>query len=152
MLILLTSEVWQAESTLKPPSGFKYGTLLKAPPRKLEPWFILWSFFLLRLLCLSINLPYTIAWNTIVTSGLVLLVATWNCYISYKSRYAGFFRVFQIAVRGVERGKFLLVGENWRFYWGGFFYQVKGTWGGVILVIQTLFKAKNSFLWILTIN
>ena len=26
--------------------------LLKLPPRKLEPWLILWSFFLLRLLCL----------------------------------------------------------------------------------------------------
>ena len=31
--------------------------LLKLPPRKLEPWFILWNFFLLRLLCISINLP-----------------------------------------------------------------------------------------------
>ena len=28
------------------------------PPRKLEPWFVLWSFFLLRLLCITINLPY----------------------------------------------------------------------------------------------
>ena len=27
------------------------------PPRKLEPQFILWSFFLLRSLCISINLP-----------------------------------------------------------------------------------------------
>ena len=26
------------------------------------------------------------------------------------------------------------------------FYQVKGTWGWVILMIQTFFKAKNSFL------
>ena len=32
--------------------------LLKLPPRKLEPWFVLWSFFLLWLLCISINLPY----------------------------------------------------------------------------------------------
>ena len=32
--------------------------LLKLPPRKLEPWFVLWSFFLLRLPCISINLPY----------------------------------------------------------------------------------------------
>ena len=29
------------------------------------------------------------AWNTYVISGLVLLVATWNCWISYKNRYAG---------------------------------------------------------------
>ena len=26
-----------------------------------------------------INLPYVHAWNTVVTSGLVLLVAVWNC-------------------------------------------------------------------------
>ena len=32
--------------------------LLKLPPRKLKPWFVLWSFFLLRFLCISINLPY----------------------------------------------------------------------------------------------
>ena len=30
--------------------------LLKLPPRKLESWFVLWSFFLLQLLCISINL------------------------------------------------------------------------------------------------
>ena len=32
-----------------------------------------------RLLCISINLPYVYAWNTVVTSGLVPPVATWNC-------------------------------------------------------------------------
>ena len=32
--------------------------LLKLPPRKLEPWFVLWNFFLLRLFCISINLTY----------------------------------------------------------------------------------------------
>ena len=32
--------------------------LLKVPPRKLEPWFVLWSFFFLRLLCISRNLSY----------------------------------------------------------------------------------------------
>ena len=35
--------------------------------------------FLLRLLCVSLNLPYGYAWNTVFMSGLVLLVATWNC-------------------------------------------------------------------------
>ena len=49
---------------------------LKLPPRKLEPWFVLWSFFLLRLLCISINLPHGHAWNTVVMSGLVL-----SCYL-----------------------------------------------------------------------
>ena len=28
-------------------------------------------------------------WNTVVTSGLVPLVATWNCWTSYKNEYAG---------------------------------------------------------------
>ena len=36
-----------------------------------------------------INLPYGYVWNTVVVSGLVLLVATWNCWISYKNRYTG---------------------------------------------------------------
>ena len=53
--------------------------LLKLPPGKLEPWFILWRFFLLRLFYISINLPYGHAWNTVVMSGLVLLVAAWKC-------------------------------------------------------------------------
>ena len=51
--------------------------LIKLPPRKLEPWFILWSFFLLKLLCISIYPPYAHAWNTVVTPGLVPL----NCYL-----------------------------------------------------------------------
>ena len=61
--------------------------LLKLPPIKLESWFVLWSFFLLRFLGISINIPYNCAWNTVVMSGLVPLVATWNCEISYKNRY-----------------------------------------------------------------
>ena len=36
------------------------------------------NFFLLRLLCISINLPYTHIWNTVVMSGLVPQVITWN--------------------------------------------------------------------------
>ena len=39
--------------------------LLKLPPRKLESWFVLWSFFLLGSLCISINLPYSHAWSTV---------------------------------------------------------------------------------------
>ena len=62
--------------------------LLKLPPRKLEPWFVLWSFLLLRLFCISINLPYSHAWNTVVVYGLVLLVTSWNCWISYINGYA----------------------------------------------------------------
>ena len=37
--------------------------LLKLPPRKLKPWFAPWSFFLLRLLFISINLSYSLVWN-----------------------------------------------------------------------------------------
>ena len=53
------------------------------------PWSLLWSFVLLRLLCILVNLPYSNAWNTDVMYELVLLVATLNCYISYKSEYEG---------------------------------------------------------------
>ena len=31
----------------------------------------------------------TILLNTVVMSGLVLLVATWNCWISYRNGYVG---------------------------------------------------------------
>ena len=37
------------------------------------------KFLSLRLPCISINLPYAHVWNTVVTSGLVPLVVTWNC-------------------------------------------------------------------------
>ena len=51
----------------------RFGTIctifLELAPRKLELWFVLWGFFLLRLLCISINLPYAHVWNTVVTSG-----------------------------------------------------------------------------------
>ena len=58
--------------------------LLKLSLRKLEAWFVLWIFFIQRLPCISINLLY-LAWNTAVMTGLVLLVAAWNFYISYKT-------------------------------------------------------------------
>ena len=53
--------------------------LVKLPPRKLELYFILGSFFPLRLLCISINLPDADVWNSVVMPGLVPLIATWNC-------------------------------------------------------------------------
>ena len=37
--------------------------------------------------------------------------------------------------------------RQWDFAEGNFFCQVMGTWGGVILTIWKLFKAKSSFLW-----
>ena len=40
-------------------------------------------------LYLDVNLPYGHVWKTVVMSGLVLLFATWNCWISYRNGYAG---------------------------------------------------------------
>ena len=39
--------------------------------------------------------------------------------------------------------------ESW---WGEGGYQVVRPWGGMILTIQTIFKAQSSLLWILKIN
>ena len=55
----------------------------------MEPWFVLWSFSLLKLFCIPINLLYGHAWNTVVMFGLTLQVATCNCYISYKNGPTG---------------------------------------------------------------
>ena len=61
-------------------SNLDWGSLsLKLPTRKLVLWFVLWSFVLLRIHCISINLPYSHAWNTVVMSRLVCLIATWKC-------------------------------------------------------------------------
>ena len=71
---------WGWLSLLNQIGALTLSILLNLSPRKLEPWFVLWSFFLLRLLCISINLPYGHAWNTAVMSRLVLLAATWNSW------------------------------------------------------------------------
>ena len=51
-------------------------SMAKTASRKLGA---LTRFSLLRLLCISLNLSYGLAWNTVVMSGLVLLAATWKC-------------------------------------------------------------------------
>ena len=86
LLISMLEKLWL--SPLNWAGALAWYILLKLPPRKLEPWFVLRSFFLLRLLCISINLPYGHVWNTVVMSGLLLLVGTWNCWISCKNGYA----------------------------------------------------------------
>ena len=53
--------------------------IAKTASKKIGASIFLWSFFLLRLLCISVNLPYALVWNTVVTFGLVSLVATLNC-------------------------------------------------------------------------
>ena len=63
--------------------------LLKLPPRKLEPWFVLWRFFLQRFLFISMNLPYSLKWNTVLMTGKVLPGTTWICQINKKNRYLG---------------------------------------------------------------
>ena len=76
---------------LSPPNWIGAVTLfllLKLSSWKLVPSLVLWSFFFMRLLCRSINLPYDHEWNTVVMSGLVLLVATRNYWIGYRNRYA----------------------------------------------------------------
>ena len=56
-----------------------YISIAKTASKKLEPWFVLWSLFPLRLLCISLNLTYSHEWNAVVMSGLVPLVAFWIC-------------------------------------------------------------------------
>ena len=51
--------------------------------RKLEPWFILWSFALLRFLIISINLSYDFAWHNVIITVLRLFsFDIWICVIS----------------------------------------------------------------------
>ena len=54
---------WVWPSLLNWVRALTLSLLLKLPPRKLEVYFVVWSFFLLRLLCISINLPYAHVWN-----------------------------------------------------------------------------------------
>ena len=51
-------------------------------PMKIEQrhWILVkLTFFLLRLLFVSISLPYSLAWNTVSVSWLVFLTAAWIC-------------------------------------------------------------------------
>ena len=64
-------------------------SIAKTASKKIGALICAISFFLLRLLCISINLPYNHVWNTAVMPGLVLLVVTWNCWISYRNGYVG---------------------------------------------------------------
>ena len=60
---------WGWLSLLSWVGALTFSPLLKLSARKLEPWFVLWSFLLLSLFCISINLPYAyyaFAWNTVL--------------------------------------------------------------------------------------
>ena len=69
--------------------AFTLSLLLNWSLRKLESWFVLSCFFPLRFLFVSLSLPSGLAWNTIVSSGEVLLIAAWICWISCRNRYVG---------------------------------------------------------------
>ena len=70
--------------------------------------------------CISINLPYVHVWNTIVTSGLVPLVAPScifvfvacptipNCWASYKNEYAGLLILYMLLLLNPR-----LIAEMW---------------------------------------
>ena len=75
---------WNCLSLLNWIGGLTLSLLLKP----LDSWIVLWSFFLLRLFFISINLPFELTLNTVVMSGLALPVATWICSISYRNGYA----------------------------------------------------------------
>ena len=75
----LLSRYWGCLSLLNWIGVLIFSLLLKLPSKKLELWFILWSFLLLKLLYSSVNLPYGLAWNIFVMSGLMLLAANWKC-------------------------------------------------------------------------
>ena len=51
-------------------------SIAKTASKKIE---VLLSFFLLRLLSGSLDLPYGLAWNTFVMFGLLLVAATGKC-------------------------------------------------------------------------
>ena len=70
---------WNWFSLLNSIGAVTLSLILKLSPRKLELWFFLWNFFLLKLLCISINIWFSLAWNNVVMSGLVLQTATRKC-------------------------------------------------------------------------
>ena len=65
-------------------SKFDWGTYIisiaKAVSKKIEAFSINVSkVSFSKIAVYSINLPFSHVWNTVVTSGLVPLLATWNC-------------------------------------------------------------------------
>ena len=54
-------------------------SIAKTASKKIRALVHFMKFFLLKLLFISTSPPYSLAWNTVVVSGLVLIAATWNC-------------------------------------------------------------------------
>ena len=64
-------------------------SIAKTASKKVGALLYFLSFFFLSLLFMSVNVQYTLAWNTVVMFGLVLLTVTWICQINYRNRYVG---------------------------------------------------------------
>ena len=62
---------WSFLCLLNSIGAFTLSQLIKLTSRKLELWVVLWSFFLQRLLSISINVPYNLQGNIFVMSGQV---------------------------------------------------------------------------------
>ena len=74
-------------------SKFDWGSYIisiaKSATRKIGALIRSMDFLSPEVALISINVPYSLAWNTVVMSGQVLLAATWNCQIRYKNVYVG---------------------------------------------------------------
>ena len=66
---------WSFLCLLNSIGAFTLSQLIKRTSRKLEPWVFLWSFVLQRLVRISIDVPYNLAWNIFVMSGQVRINA-----------------------------------------------------------------------------
>ena len=53
--------------------------IAKTGTKKIRVFICSMKFLSMRLLYISINLPYDHAWNTVAMAGLVFVDATWNC-------------------------------------------------------------------------
>lgn len=82
-----------------------------------------WSFLPLRFRFISQNLPFDLVWNTVIMSGLVLLIATWICWTTYRNDYIGRLvlhlqsSTFDSSPKWNERQSFLLVKLWLLFIW-----------------------------------
>ena len=53
----------------------------------MECQFLQWSWYFLRLLSISINLPYCLAWKIVIMFRLVLLITNWIYWTSYENKH-----------------------------------------------------------------
>ena len=96
---------WDYLSLLNYIDAFTLSLLLKLSPKKLEPWFVLWRVFLLRLLFISINLLFRLKRNNVPSSWLVFLAATWSFTSSLSS-------TFDWSLKCIQPESFLLFSIN----------------------------------------